>query len=89
MTTASQSARPPYESTSPKAVAVAIAAGGKLVRAEPDLDGRLRFSVDNVPEDFELRLARDEVMVSGAKVISAMESILGLISTHQRRGGGR
>ena len=89
MPTDSKPARPAFESTSPKTVAVAIAAGGRLVRAEPDFDGRLRFSVDNVPADFEMLLARDEVMVSGAKVISAMESILSLISTHQRRGGRR
>ncbi len=68
---------------------MAIADGGKLVGYAPDLDGRLRFSLDNVPGDFELRLARDEVMVSGAKVIAAMESILSIISAHQRRGGRR
>jgi len=79
----------PFESTSPKAVAVAIAAGGKLARAEPDLDGRLRFTVENVPVDFEFLLARDEVTVSGLKVINAMESVLTLINAHQRRRGRR
>jgi hypothetical protein len=78
-----------FESTSPKTVAIAIAAGGKLVRAEPDLDGRLRFTVENAPSDLELLLARDEIQVSGAKVISAMESVLTLINAHQRRGGRR
>jgi hypothetical protein len=88
MPSASQ-ASPAFESTLPKVVAVAIAAGGRLARVEPDLDGRLRFSLDNVPSDFELRLARDEVQVSGAKVIAAMELVLTLINSHQRRGGRR
>lgn len=88
MPTPSQPVRP-FESTSPKAVAVAIAVGGKLARAEPDLDGRLRFTVENVPADFESLLVRDQVVVSGLKVIRAMESILALISAHQRRGGWR
>jgi hypothetical protein len=80
---------PTFESTLPKVVAVAIAAGGQLARVEPDLDGRLRFMVENVAPDFELRLARDEVQVSGAKVSAAMERFLTLISSHQRRGGRR
>jgi hypothetical protein len=80
---------PVFESTLPKVVAVAIAAGGQLARVEPDPDGRLRFTLENVPVDFELLLARDEVMVSGLKVINAMESILTLINSHQRRGGRR
>jgi len=78
-----------FESSLPKQIAVAIAAGGKLARAEPDPDGRLRFYVENVLPDFELRLARDEVFVSGAKVIAAMEMVLTLINAHQRRGGRR
>jgi hypothetical protein len=78
-----------FESSLPKQIAVAIAAGGKLVRTEPDSDGRLRFCLENVVPDFELRLARDEVLVSGAKVIAAMEMVLTLINAHQRRGGRR
>ena len=80
---------PAFESTLPKVIAVAMAAGGQLTRVEPDLDGRLRFTVENVAPDFELRLARDEIQVSGAKVIAAMESVLTLINSHQRRGGRR
>jgi hypothetical protein len=79
-----------YESSLPKQIAVAIAAGGRLVRVEPDdRDGRLRFIVDNIPPDFELRLARDEIQISGAKVIASMEMVLTLINAHQRRGGRR
>jgi hypothetical protein len=49
----------------------------------------LRFYLENVMPDFELRLARDEVLVSGAKVIAAMEMVLTLINANQHRGGRR
>jgi hypothetical protein len=78
-----------FESSLPKVVAVALATGGRLARVEPDRDGRLRFVVEHIAPDFELRLARDEITVSGAKVIAAMESVLALINSHQRRGGRR
>jgi len=78
-----------FESSLPKQIAVAIAAGAKLVRTEPESDGRLRFFLEDLEPDFELRLARDEVLVSGAKVIAAMEMVLTLINAHQRRSGRR
>jgi hypothetical protein len=89
MPTESKPASPPFESTLPKVIAAAIASGGRLTGVNPELDGRLRFTVENVAPDFELRLARDEVQVSAAKMIAAMESVLTLINSHQRRGGRR
>ena len=71
--------------TEPKLTAASLATGGHLVSVERSpVDGRLVFTVSGAPEDFVMRVANDEVQVSVKRFITAMETVLNLISEHKR-----
>ena len=71
--------------TEPKLVAAAIAAGGRLVRVEDHRgDGRLTFVLSGLPASFTTQIVNDEVRISARAMITAMETVLGLISERRR-----
>jgi hypothetical protein len=74
----------PLVLTDPKITALAIALGGRLLRAQPLPNGRLEFHVDGVPTDLQEQVINDTINVSARRFIDAMESVLGLIATRKR-----
>jgi len=67
-----------------KLSACALAAGGKLREAMPDAGGRLLFYFDGGDRDFQLQVENGEVLLQARDFVRAMESILRLVSQHQR-----
>lgn len=80
----------PLQFSNPKVTAAGLAYGGKLGSVTLGDDGRLVFTLTDLPPDFLKRIANDEIVVSAKAFISAMETILSLVSENQRgRRGGR
>jgi hypothetical protein len=75
--------------TEPKLAAAAMAAGGRLLRADDTPNGRLIFDVHGVPDDFEFLVINDQVQVSARAFIRAMDEVLGLIAQAKRRRNAR
>jgi hypothetical protein len=75
---------PQFSSSDVKLAACALAAGGKLRAAEPDSSGRLCFAFDGIDESFQFRVENGEVVLPARDFIRAMESVLRMVSQHQR-----
>jgi hypothetical protein len=74
---------PTFWTADARLAAIGRAAGGRLVELDTRNPGRVRFGYD-LPADFDVRVINRDIVVNGADVLTAFESINGLLADLRR-----